>query len=124
MSFQLRIKRIYESADVDDGYRILVDRLWPRGLSKARASFDLWAKDVSPSPQVRKAFAHQSGAFAEFCRNYRDELEHNAEATRLVELCREKLRLGNVTLLYAASNPEENNAVVLLVWIENRAKEE
>jgi uncharacterized protein YeaO (DUF488 family) len=104
-----RIKRVYESAAASDGKRILVDRLWPRGLKKTAAALDDWLKDVAPSVPLRLWFDHDPDRFAEFGRKYRAELAKNPALTKLRELGKGKL----VTLLYAAHDPEINHAVVL-----------
>jgi uncharacterized protein YeaO (DUF488 family) len=116
MSFQ--IKRVYESASADDGQRILVDRLWPRGLRKVDAHLSLWMKDVAPSPALRSWFGHDPDKFAEFSARYRREL---SAAPALDDLRR--LGKGNkVTLLYAAHDPHVNHATVLLSVLRDRAR--
>lgn len=95
----IAIKRIYESPEAPDGYRVLVDRLWPRGMTKERAALDLWMKDVAPSPQLRKWFGHDPARFAEFRAQYIAELDANAAAEELLRICAE---YPDVTLLYAA----------------------
>ncbi len=104
-----RIKRVYESASPSDGKRILVDRLWPRGLKKTDAALDEWMKDVAPSVPLRLWFGHDPDRFAEFGRKYKAELAKNPALAELRELGKGKL----VTLLYAAHDPEVNHAVVL-----------
>ena len=106
----VRLKRAYEAASAEDGYRVLVDRLWPRGVSKKQAQLDQWEKDLAPSSKLREWFGHEPGRFPEFRRRYIDELRANAE--RLREL-RRRARLGTVTLVYAAHDSEHNDAVVL-----------
>lgn len=106
----LKIKRVYEVPADDDGFRVLVDRLWPRGLSKESAHIDLWLKDVAPSDALRKWFAHDPAKWPEFQQRYATELAARAEA--LSEL-RAQMRRGPVTLLYAAKDAAHNNAVVL-----------
>jgi uncharacterized protein YeaO (DUF488 family) len=102
-------KRAYEEPSRQDGLRILVDRLWPRGLSKEAAALDLWAKDVAPTPSLRKWFDHRPERFAEFKRRYRDELKGNpALPDVLAQIGKRK-----ATLLYAAKDPAINHAVVL-----------
>ncbi len=106
----LKIKRIYEDASDNDGYRILVDRLWPRGITKARAHLDEWNKNIAPSPELRKWFCHKAELFDEFSRLYSEELDkHTDELTRIINISKQQ----NVTLLYAAKDPEINHAVVL-----------
>jgi uncharacterized protein YeaO (DUF488 family) len=106
----LKTKRIYEDKHVDDGYRVLVDRLWPRGVSKQAAALDLWLKDVAPSTELRKWFAHDPEKWAEFKRRYRGELKHNAALGSLKEIVRTE-RI--VTLLYGAKDQDHNEAIVL-----------
>lgn len=104
-----RIKRVYESASPSDGKRILVDRLWPRGLKKTDAALDEWMKDVAPSVPLRLWFGHDPDRFAEFGRKYKAELAKNPALAELRELGKGKV----VTLLYAAHDPKINHAVVL-----------
>ncbi|MCC8116139.1 MAG: DUF488 family protein [Planctomycetes bacterium] len=107
----LRLKRVYEPAAAGDGFRILPDRLWPRGLSKEKARVDLWAKDVAPSTELRKWFNHDVTLWPEFVRRYHAELKNNPALHDLaVELSRHK----TVTLLFGAKDEEHNQAVVLL----------
>jgi uncharacterized protein YeaO (DUF488 family) len=106
----IRLKRAYEPASVEDGYRVLVDRLWPRGVSKQQAKLNEWEKELSPSSELRDWFGHEPGRFAEFRRRYIDELRANAP--RLKEL-RRRARIGTLTLVYSAHDSEHNDAVVL-----------
>lgn len=106
----LSIKRIYEEASAADGYRILVDRLWPRGLSKDKAKVDCWLKEVGPSTELRKWFHHDPELFGEFALRYEAELKGS---TAFSELQRLVMEHENVTLLYAAHDAGHNNAVVL-----------
>ena len=106
----VQIKRVYEEPDSRDGERILVDRLWPRGLTKERAKVDLWLKDVAPSTELRKWFAHDPAKWAEFQSRYQQELKKNKEQ---VSLLRQKVAKGNVTLVYGAKDQEHNEAVIL-----------
>ena len=116
MAFKL--KRIYEAAAAADGKRVLVDRLWPRGLKKSDAALDEWLKEVAPSPALRTWFAHDPERFAEFARRYRRELKANAAASRLRALGRE----GTVTLLFAAHDPKINHAVILKAALTARTR--
>jgi len=111
----IRTKRIYEEPSEDDGGRVLVDRLWPRGISKEKASLDRWEKDLAPSDDLRRWFGHDPAKWEEFLRRYRAELEGKEEA--LARLRREANE-GTVTLLYAAKDEEHNNAVALKRYIE------
>ncbi len=106
----IRIKRIYDPASPGDGRRILIDRLWPRGLKKEEARFDEWLKDLAPSDELRKWFSHDPAKWSEFQKRYRSELRGKAE---LLERLRTEARKGTVTLLYSARDEEHNNAVVL-----------
>ena len=111
----LKIKRAYAEPEKSDGVRILVDRLWPRGLSKERAHVDLWLKEVAPSTDLRKWFAHDPERWPEFQSRYLEELKsHSAE----LALLREKSVHGVVTLLFAARDEEHNEAVVLKDLLE------
>ena len=104
-----RIKRVYEAPSSSDGRRILVDRLWPRGLKKTDAALDEWLKDVAPSVALRRWFGHDPERFTEFKRKYKAELNKNPALGQLRQWGRNR----RVTLLYAAHNPEVNHAVVL-----------
>jgi uncharacterized protein YeaO (DUF488 family) len=106
----VRLKRAYEAASAEDGYRVLVDRLWPRGVSSERAQLDQWEKDLAPSTELREWFGHEPGRFPEFRGRYIEELRANA--SRLGEL-RRRARIGTVTLVYSAHDSEHNDAVVL-----------
>ena len=106
----IRLKRAYERASAEDGYRVLVDRLWPRGVSKQQAKLDEWEKELSPSSELREWFGHEPGRFPEFRRRYIDELRANR--ARLREL-RRRARIGTLTLVYSAQDSEHNDAVVL-----------
>ncbi len=108
----IKIKRIYLPAEPIDGYRVLVDRLWPRGLSKVDANLDDWMKDISPSNELRKWFDHQADRWDEFIKRYQVELIQPARAEHLEEL-RRRSSTGTVTLLYSARNESQNNAVVI-----------
>jgi uncharacterized protein YeaO (DUF488 family) len=116
MSF--RIKRVYEAPASQDGIRILVDRLWPRGVRKEAAKLDYWMKDVAPSTSLRQWFGHLPERFSEFSRRYSRELQTNAAFTELQRLGHRKV----VTLLYGARDPETNHAIVLQSALQARAK--
>ena len=113
----LRIKRIYLSSEKEDGYRLLIDRLWPRGISKVKANLDEWDKTVAPSSELREWFGHEDEKFPEFEKKYRVELEHNQDAAQFAKHVKELLKTSNVTLLYGAKNETCNQAVVLKGWI-------
>lgn len=107
---KIRIKRVYEQPDKHDGRRILVDRLWPRGLTKEKASVDLWLKDIAPSTELRKWFGHDPCRWEEFKKRYLAELKGNSEQIRLLK---QELGKGAVTLVYGAKDEEHNEAVVI-----------
>jgi uncharacterized protein YeaO (DUF488 family) len=109
-SVDVRLKRAYEPPSTSDGYRVLVDRLWPRGVRKERASLDEWEKELAPSTELREWFAHEPARFAEFRRRYTDELR--SERPRLAAL-RRRAREGTLTLVYSARDEQHNDAVVL-----------
>ncbi len=106
----LRTKRIYGAPSKDDGARVLVDRLWPRGVSKEKAKLDLWLKEIAPTDDLRRWFAHDPGKWAEFQRRYIEELRANESA---VGQLRDLMDKGSVTLLFAARDEEHNEAVVI-----------
>jgi uncharacterized protein YeaO (DUF488 family) len=115
MTFQ--IKRVYEPGSINDGQRILVDRLWPRGLKKSEAHLTLWMKDIAPSSALRRWFDHDPEKFSEFATRYRKELRGSAALNTLCQLGKENV----VTLLYAAHDPLINHATVLLTVLRKRA---
>ena len=119
---ELRIKRIYEAIEEQDGYRVLTDRLWPRGIAKAKAAIDLWEKTVAPSTELREWFGHIPERFPEFTERYLQELEDNSDATQFVELCQKQLEKNNVTLLYGAKDEVHNQAVVLQNFINQHLR--
>ncbi len=116
-SGMVRVRRIYAAREAEDGFRVLVDRLWPRGVSKANAGVDLWLKEIAPSTKLRTWFAHDPSKWAEFQLLYREELERNPEP---VAQLRERVRQGAVTLLYSARDVEHNHAPVLLDFLVAR----
>jgi DNA-3-methyladenine glycosylase I len=111
----IQLKRIYDSPSAGDGFRVLVDRLWPRGISKETVQLDLWLQDAGPSTALRKWFNHDGNRWKEFTRRYGDELNQQVEA---VEKLRNIAQRGQLTLLYSASNQEWNNAVALKTYLE------
>jgi uncharacterized protein YeaO (DUF488 family) len=114
---QIRAKRIYEEPKSSDGFRVLVDRLWPRGISKERAALDLWMKTVAPSTGLRQWFGHDPNRWKEFVKRYRAELrEHRSELAEL----RSRARKGPLTLLFGARDSEHNEAIVLKEALEQR----
>jgi uncharacterized protein YeaO (DUF488 family) len=114
MAFDLVIKRIYEPPASDDGQRVLVDRIWPRGVSKENAALTLWLKEIAPSDELRKWFGHEPERWAEFQRRYRAELDGNGE---VVAKLRAMLRDSKVTLLYGAHDEAHNNAAALAGYL-------
>lgn len=108
---KISIKRVYLPAEDGDGYRVLVDRLWPRGIKKENAKVDLWAKTLAPSAELRKWFNHIPERFEEFAKKYVAELKSNPDVAPVIEQLRQH---DNVTLLYGAKDEQHNNAVVLL----------
>lgn len=114
---EYRIQRIYEHATDSDGWRVLVDRIWPRGISKVRAQLDEWAKDLAPSDNLRDWFNHQAERFDEFSLRYRAELDDSQNAGDLADSFRAH---EVVTLLYGAHDTEHNQAVVLRDWLAKR----
>ncbi len=118
----IKIKRIYENPSEDDGYRILVDRLWPRGISKERALIDEWAKEITPSPEIRKDFNHKPDLMESFRHKYIFELDNNEHAKKFVIQLKKKLEEVNVTLLYAAKSETINHAVVLKEWLDEHLR--
>lgn len=110
VALDLRIKRVYEPAEPDDGYRVLIDHIWPRGVSKERAHLDEWARELAPSDELRRSFDHVPERFNDFRRRYREELAGQAPA---LERLRDRAQHGTVTIVYAARDQEHNNAVVL-----------
>jgi uncharacterized protein YeaO (DUF488 family) len=113
----LRLRRVYDPPSSADGLRVLVDRLWPRGLAKEKARIDFWLKDLAPSAALRKWFGHDPGRWREFLRRYRGELEAQPEA---VKVLRSLLKKGPVTLLYAAHDEEHNNAAALKQYLSEK----
>ena len=118
----LNIKRAYEKKSSGDGKRILVDRLWPRGLSKEEAAVDEWLKDLSPSNGLRKWFGHEPGKFPEFRRKYLEELSVFEKETLLKSIAA-TAKESDITLIYSAKDIEHNNAVVLAELIEKIMRE-
>jgi uncharacterized protein YeaO (DUF488 family) len=117
MSIDVRAKRVYEEPDDGDGYRVLIDHVWPRGVSRERAHLDEWARELAPSDELRQWFDHVPARFGEFRSRYRAELAAHSER---VEELRRRARGGALTIVYAARDAEHNNAVVLAELIRNR----
>ena len=112
----LLIKRIYLPSGNKDGYRILVDRIWPRGIKKSDANIDLWLKEIAPSTELRKWFNHEAKKWSAFKRSYLKELESN---TQEITLIKKQLLTSTVTLLYAAKDEQHNQAVILQEYLSN-----
>jgi len=115
----IQLKRVYEKPSRKDGVRILVDRLWPRGLTKERAAVNLWLKDVAPSSELRKWFGHDPAKWKEFQMRYRKELRQKKDALMLLK---QKSEDRTVTLVYGARDEQHNEAVVLRKIVEGRNK--
>jgi len=113
----IRVKRVYDLSEPDDGLRFLVDRLWPRGVKKDNLQMDGWLKDVAPSDSLRHWFGHDPAKWDEFCRRYTAELEANSEAWRPLL---EKAQTQTLTLLFSAHDVEHNNAALLKLFLEAR----
>ena len=111
----VRIKRVYETPADDDGKRILIDRLWPRGLTKEKAKVDLWLKDIAPSTGLRQWFGHDPAKWPEFQKRYRQELDAN---TPVVAQLRDELKQGHATLVFGAKDEQYNDAAVLKAYFE------
>jgi uncharacterized protein YeaO (DUF488 family) len=111
----IKLKRVYEKPTPDDGLRVLVDRLWPRGLSKDRAAVDLWLKEAAPSPELRTWFHHDPARWPQFQQRYRAELRENQDALKLLK---RKCKEGTVTLVHAARDQEHNGAVALKRFLD------
>jgi uncharacterized protein YeaO (DUF488 family) len=115
----IRVKRVYEPPSAGDGTRVLVDRLWPRGLSKERAAVDLWLKEIAPSTELREWYGHDPARWEEFRRRYRAELSGKQD---LIRTLKEKTRQGTVTLVYSSREQQLNNAVALKMFLEGEAE--
>jgi uncharacterized protein YeaO (DUF488 family) len=118
---RFKIKRVYEPAAEDDGLRVLVDRLWPRGLTKQKARIDLWLKEIAPSVALRRRFHSDRTNWREFVAAYRQELKKEPAKSAAANL-REQIKHGRVTLLYATRNEAQNNAVALKDWLEQTGR--
>lgn len=112
-----KVKRVYDPAGSQDGYRVLVDRIWPRGMSKEKAHVDLWMKEIGPSDRLRKWFGHDPKRWADFQKRYREELKKNSALVgKLREL---EKKDGTVTLVYSARDEEHNQAVALREFLNS-----
>ncbi len=120
---EIKIKRAYEKVALTDGKRILVDRLWPRGVSKEKIEIINWAKEIAPSAEIRKEFNHQPEKFQWFCKAYRKELKQNEQFPNFLEQIYKWLEQDNVTLLYGAKDEGHNHAVVLQEYLLEKLSE-
>src|SRR5690625_1957182 len=111
----VKIKRVYEGSEKGDGFRVLVDRVWPRGMTKEKANIDLWLKEIAPSTELRKWFGHDPEKWSEFKKRYKKELKENKEALNQVN---QQIKKGKVTLVYGAKDEEHNQAVVLQEYLK------
>jgi uncharacterized protein YeaO (DUF488 family) len=107
----IKLKRIYEKVERDNGFRVLVDRLWPRGLNKEKAKIDLWLKDIAPSDKLRKWFGHKPERWEEFKKKYQEELKTKKDLLKQIKDLEKKHKI--ITLVYSAKDETKNNAVVL-----------
>ena len=113
------VKRVYDPVEPADGTRFLVERLWPRGISKARLQVEAWLKEVGPSTELRKWFSHDPKKWGEFRKRYRRELDSRPEAWRPIV---SRARRGRVTLVYSSHDPEHNNAVALQAYLKGKMR--
>ena len=112
----IKIKRIYENPMETDGFRILIDRLWPRGISKEKAKIGLWLKEIAPSDELRKWFSHDPEKWTDFKKKYKLELANNLESLKIIKEIIKKEK--TITFLYAAKDEEHNNAIVLKEFLK------
>lgn len=111
----IKLKRAYDPPDKEDSFRVLVDRIWPRGVKKEDLALDLWLKEIAPSSSLRKWFGHDPQKWPEFCQRYEAELKEKGDATSFLK---EKSDHGSLTLVFSASDAEHNNAVALKKYLE------
>lgn len=119
---KIKIKRIYDPYDTDDGWRVLVDRIWPRGISKERAHLDEWRKELAPSSELREWFCHIPDKFEKFSIAYQAELDNNPLAQEFIKQIVMKSTENQVTLLFSARDTEHNQAIVLRDYLKEKAK--
>lgn len=117
---EIKLKRVYEDPQENDGYRILVDRLWPRGVKKEELKYDSWAKEITPSNEIRKWFNHAPEKFEQFKSAYLEELTENEETADFIKEVKGELEKQNVTLLYAAKDEKINHVVILKDFLEEQ----
>ena len=113
----ITIKRVYQNYEPSDGFRVLIDRLWPRGISKEKAKIDLWLKDIAPSNELRKWFNHEPAKWDEFGKRYHQELD--SKSNLIEDLKRLTSQHNTLTLLYSAADEKLNNAVALIKYLES-----
>ena len=118
MSIQL--KRAYDEPAASDGFRVIVDKFWPRGVKKEELPYDEWAKEITPSDEARQDFDHDPAQFEDFRQQYSYELDHNEQADEFLALIKEKLEAGTVTFIYAAKDEQYNHAQVLRDWVQEQ----
>lgn len=111
---KVHIKRVYEDAEKEDGFRILVDRVWPRGMTKEKAAIDLWLKEIGPTTELRKWFGHDPDRWTEFKKRYKEELKENKE---IVAELKTHVKKGKVTLVYSAKDEAHNQAIVVQEYL-------
>ena len=116
----VQVKRVYEAPEESDGFRILTDRLWPRGISKEKAALGIWDKSIAPSTELRKWFGHDPEKFEKFKKRYAEELSGNPDTEKFISLIREELHKRPVTLLYGAKDEIHNQAVVLKEFLKDK----
>lgn len=116
----VQVKRVYEAPEESDGFRILTDRLSPRGISKEKAALGIWDKSIAPSTELRKWFGHDPEKFEKFKKRYAEELSGNPDTEKFISLIREELQKGPVTLLYGAKDEIHNQAVVLKEFLKDK----
>jgi uncharacterized protein YeaO (DUF488 family) len=119
---QVLLKRAYEDSDSADGFRVLVDRLWPRGRKKADLRLDAWAKDIAPSTELRKWFHHDPERWPEFCKRYKAELKGSKAQRAIAETLQSAMKHSTITLIYGARDTEHNEAIVLQDIFKRRAR--
>jgi uncharacterized protein YeaO (DUF488 family) len=119
---EVRLKRAYEHPDSADGFRVLVDRLWPRGITKADLRLDAWLKDIAPSTELRKWFHHDPERWPEFCKRYKAELKDPELQKTIADTVQKAKKHSTITLIYAAKDTEHNEAVVLQALFKKRAR--
>lgn len=122
MVLMLKLERIYTKPADLDGYRILVDRLWPRGISKVNAHLDDWDKEMGPTTELRKWFNHEPAKYPEFQKRYLAEIDANPMTTEFVKKVAEQLKQTNVILLYGAKDEQHNQAVVLMTYLQDKVQ--